>query len=122
MRKTILLLGTLALAGCGAAQTTYLRLDGQDIAGNPTLRQQLDLDRKACENDGEDKDCMAVRGYVSVPKDQAAAKHQQLAAIASQNAEVRNAVVLPPPTPNRTAVAKKQKSNPPAATPMSSQH
>jgi hypothetical protein len=61
MRKTVLLLGTL---------TTYLRLDGQDIAGNPALRQQLDLDSKASENEGGDRDCMAVKGYVSVPKDQ----------------------------------------------------
>jgi hypothetical protein len=122
MRKVVLLLGTLALADCGSApQTTYLRLDGQDIAGNATLSGQLDRDREACASEENDKDCMAVKGYVSVSKDQAAAKQQQLAAIAAQNAALKNVAVLPPPTPNKTAVIKKRKSNPPETTPTSSQ-
>jgi hypothetical protein len=57
---------------------------------------------------------MAVKGYVSVAPDQAAAKQQQLAAMAAQNAALKDVAVLPPPTPtgpHKTAAAKKQKSN-----------
>ena len=110
MREIVLLLGTLALTDCTASpETIYLRTDGQDIASNPALREQLDRDRLVCE---ADRDCMVIKGYVSVRKDQAAAKRQQLAAIASQNAQLKTMVVLPPPTPHKTAI-KKQKSNPP---------
>jgi hypothetical protein len=119
MRKVVLLLGTLALNDC-AAQTIYLRADGQDIAGSPALRQQLDRDRLACLDDLEGgQDCMAIKGYVSVRKDQAAAKQQQLAAIAAENAEREAVAALPPPTPTRrhqTAAVKKQKSKPPEIT------
>jgi hypothetical protein len=60
-------------------QTIYLRTDGQDIASNPTLRQQLDRDRIACQGELEDnKVCMAIKGYVSVRKDQAAANNNNL--------------------------------------------
>jgi hypothetical protein len=52
---------------------------------------------------------MAVKGYVSVPKDRAAAKEQQLATIAAQNADLKTMGVLPPPTPNKTTVIKKRK-------------
>jgi hypothetical protein len=118
MRRVAILLGTLALADCsGAAQRTiYLRTDGQDIASNPALGKQLDLDRKACESEGDDKACMAVKGYVSVAPDMAAAKQQQLAAMAAQNAALKDVAVLPLPTPtgpHNTAVAKKQKETAP---------
>jgi hypothetical protein len=115
MRKIALLFGTLALADCAASppETIYLRTDGQDIASNPALREQLDRDRDACEREGGGKDCMAVKGYVSIPPDRAASKKQQLAATAAQNAELKNTVVLPLPT--------QRKSNPPEATPKSSQ-
>jgi hypothetical protein len=120
MRKAVLLLGTLALADCSRPQTIYLRLDGQDIANNPALVKQLDLDRKVCEGEpsGDDNGCMAVKGYVSVPPDQAAEKQRLLAAIAAQNAALKN-VDVPPPSP---AAAKKQKSNPPTITLRSSQN
>jgi hypothetical protein len=39
---------------------------------------------------------MAIKGYVSVPKDQAAAKQQQLATIAAQNTEHETVSGLPP--------------------------
>jgi hypothetical protein len=117
VRRVFLILGTLALADCGGAQTIYLRLDGQDIASNPALRQQLDRDRIICQGEPENtQDCMAVKGYVSVRKDQAADKQEQLAAIAAQKAALENLAVLPPPTPSgphKTAAAKKQKSKPP---------
>jgi hypothetical protein len=117
VRKVSLLLGTLALTDC-AAQTVYLRTDGQDVASNPALRQQLDRDRIICQAEPEDtQDCMAVKGYVSVRKDQAADKQEQLAAIAAQKVALENLSVPPPPTrPHKTASAKKQKSTPPEIT------
>lgn len=121
MHKIVLLLGTLALTECAASpETIYLRTDGQDIASNPALREQLDRDRLVCEGD---TDCMVIKGYVSVRKDRAAAKQQQLATIAAQNAEREAVAVLPPPIPTRphkTAV-KKQKLNQPESTVRSSQ-
>jgi hypothetical protein len=125
MRKVVLLLGTLALTDC-AVQTIYLRTDGQDIASNPAFRQQLDRDRIACQGEpGDDQDCMATKGYVSVRQDQAATKQQQLAAIAAENAEREAVAVLPPPPPTRqhkTAAVKKQKPKPPESTLRSSQN
>ena len=113
--KIALLFGTLALADC-AAQTIYLRTDGQDIASNPALHQQLQLDRAVCQTEpGDDNDCMAVKGYVSVPKDQAAAKQRQLAAIAAQNAALETVSALPPlrsTTSSKAVAGKKQKSKP----------
>ena len=113
MRKVIVLLGTLALTDC-AAQTVYLRTDGQDIASNPALAKQLDLDRIICQGEPENtQDCMAVKGYVSVRKDQAADKQEQLAALAAQKAALENLAVPPPPTrPHKTASTKKQKPTP----------
>jgi hypothetical protein len=123
MHKLVLLLGTLTLTDC-AAQSVYLRTDGQDVANNSALRQQLDLDQATCQSEpGDDKDCMALKGYVSVPKDQAAAKQQQLAAVAAQNAAYNAAPVLPLPsvTPGKTAAAKKRKPKPPDSGLRSSQ-
>jgi hypothetical protein len=124
MRKVALLLGMLALTNC-AERTIYLRTDGQDMAGNPALHQQFELDRVTCQTEpGDDKDCMAVKGYVSVPKDQVAAKQRQLAAIAAQNAEQETVSELPPlrsTTPPKTLAGTKQKPRPPQITPASSQ-
>jgi hypothetical protein len=124
MRKVALLLGALlALTDC-AAKTVYLRTDGQDVASNPALSRQLELDHATCASEpGDDQDCMALKGYVSVPKAQAAAKQQQLAAMAAERAANEAALVLPPPsvTPGKTAAAKKRKSKPPESSLRSSQ-
>ena len=124
MRKLALLIGLL-LTDC-SAQTVYLRTDGQDIASNSTLRQQLELDRITCQVEpGDDQTCMAIKGYVSVPKDQAAAKQQQLSAMAGQNAQRDDTTsVLPPPTPpaDKAASAKKRKQKPPGSGLRSSQN
>ena len=126
MRKLALIVGLLMLTEC-AAQTVYLRTDGQDIANNSALRQQLDLDRLNCQAEpADDQTCMAIKGYVAVPKDQAAAKQQQLSAIAAQNAQHDDtASVPPPPVPaaDKTAAAtKKRKPKPPDNTLRSSQY
>jgi len=125
MRKFVLPLGTLALTACAAQTTTYLRTDGQDIASNPALHQQFELDRTICQTEpGDDRDCMAVKGYVSVSRDQAAAKQQQLAAIAAENAKhetVSEPPALRPTTSSKTLTARKQTAKPPAMAPTSSQ-
>ena len=77
MRKVALLLGMFALTDC-AENTIHLRTDGQDMAGNSALHEQFELDRVTCQTDpGDTRDCMAVKGYVAVPKDQAAAEQPQ---------------------------------------------
>jgi len=95
MRKVALLLWLFALTSC-AEKPIYLRTDGQDMAGNPALHQQFELDRTVCQSEpGDDKDCMAVKGYVSAPKDLAVVKQRQLAVIAAQNAEHETVSELP---------------------------
>src|SRR5215472_12939682 len=98
MRKIALLLGMFALTDC-AEKTIYLRTDGQDMAGNSALRQQFELDHANCLTEPEAQDCMAVKGYVAVPKEQAAAKQHQLAA---QNAQ-QEIVSEPPPLRSTTS-------------------
>lgn len=125
MRRAILLLGTLALTGC-TADTVYLRTDGQDLASNSDLRRQMELDRLTCQTEdaGDSRDCMAVKGYVAVPKYQAAAKQRQLAEIAAQNAAAADVTsVLPPPPvpPAKAAATKKRKPKPPNNSLRSSQ-
>jgi hypothetical protein len=125
MRKVALLLGMFALTNC-AEKTIYLRTDGQDLTGNPALHRQFELDHAICQTEpGDDQDCMAVKGYVSVPKDQAAAKQRQLAAIAAQNAESETVSGLAAPRstpPPKTLARKKQNSKPLENTPTSSQN
>jgi hypothetical protein len=115
-----------ALTDC-AEKTIYLRTDGQDMAGNPALHQQFELDHVTCQTTEprDDQDCMAVKGYVSVPKEQAAAKQRQLAAIAAQNAQHETVSELPQlrsTTPPKTLAGRKQKSKPPEIAPTSSQN
>ena len=125
MRKVALLLGVFALTAC-AERAIYLRTDGQDMAGNPALHQQFELDRATCQTEpGDDQDCMAVKGYVSVPKEQAAAKQRQLATLAAQNAEHETVSQLPPlrpTTPPKTLATKKPKPKPSEIAPTSSQN
>jgi hypothetical protein len=125
MRKVALFLGMLALTDC-AEKTIYLRTDGQVMADNSALHQQFELDRVTCQTEpGDTQDCMAVKGYVAVPKDQAAAKQRQLAAIAAQNAQ-QETVSEPPPlrstTPPKSLAGKKQKPKPAEITSTSSQN
>ncbi len=129
MRTVALLSVALALTACASQpHTIYLRADGQDIASDPLLRQQFDMDQTICQGEqqkaslggkmlaGQGWDqvvaaanrsdaavqvgqgCMAAKGYVSVPEDQAAAKRQELAAVAAEKAR-REAAAAPPPPP-----------------------
>ena len=95
----------------------YLRADGQVPASDPVLKQQFEMDRTVCricrawslqvedllalspspgraqEADQVGQGCMAGKGYVLVREDEAAAKQQELAAIAAEKSR-RNAAAL----------------------------
>lgn len=91
MRTFVILaaLGATTLAGCSATtqQTIpgiWIRADGQSGRTNPALAQQFEVDRAACRTGNDfDRACMAQRGYVLVPAQQAEAKAAQLRAQAS---------------------------------------
>ena len=97
-----ILLASAALAGCAIElsqpqpKMVWLRLDGQRGAGNPVLTRQFETDRTTCLGTAQQgidqsqavdpvaKDCMAAKGYIQVPEDQAEAKLQELAAANTQ--------------------------------------
>ncbi len=102
LRLGLFLLASAALAGCAyelsqpQSKMVWLRLDGQRGAGNPVLTRQFEADRAACLGTGVHdnelsqavdavaKDCMASKGYIQVPEDQAEAKIRELAAANAQ--------------------------------------
>ena len=97
-RLGCVLVASATLAGCASElspsrpQMVWLRLDGQRGSGNAALSQQFETDRTVClgkmqQDDEQDgpvdaaaADCMTKRGYIQVPKDQAEAKQEELAA------------------------------------------
>ena len=106
LRLGRVLLASATLVGCTyelslpQPQMVWLRLDGQRGTENPVLAQQFETDRTACLGATQQanepvgavaKDCMAAKGYIQVPEDQAEAKSQQLAATNFQ----RQASALP---------------------------
>lgn len=94
-------------------KNTWIRADGQRGMGNPALAQQFEMDKTICEGEMQKanlagsaacyglancvgvavardqsmgvvgKGCMAQRGYVLVPEDQAEAKAAELRLIAA---------------------------------------
>jgi hypothetical protein len=104
-----ILLASAMLAGCAyepsqpEPKMVWLRLDGQRGAENPVLTRQFETDRTACLGttqqsnepsqafDAVGKDCMAAKGYIQVPEDQAETKIQELAAANPQ----RHSPILP---------------------------
>jgi hypothetical protein len=102
LRIGCVLLASATLAGCAyelslpQQKMVWLRLDGQRGVGNPALTQQFETDRTACLGgtqqvngpsqavDAPEKACMAKKGYIQVPEDQAEAKRQELAATSAQ--------------------------------------
>jgi hypothetical protein len=95
LRIGAILLASATLAGCAHEQPpmVWLRLDGQRGAGNLVLTQQFETDQTICLGktrqgnersqvvDAVAKDCMAEKGYIQVPEDQAEVKSQELTAI-----------------------------------------
>jgi len=150
LRTLALLCAALALTACASQpHTTYLRADGQDMAGDPVLRQQFEMDRTICQGEqqkaslggkmlaGQGWDqvlaaanrsdsagqvgqgCMATKGYVLVPEDQAAVKQQELAAVAAEKARreaaaaaAAAAAARPPVAPQHAALKPKPRPKP----------
>lgn len=113
MRKIILSVALAGLvAGC-AQKVAYIRIDGQR-GSDPVLAQQFEIDRTICTGEMQKANvsgvtftgggvaglaaqiersnavgqvaqgCMAQKGYVSVPEDQAEAKTAEFAAVAAE--------------------------------------
>jgi hypothetical protein len=124
MHRAILLIASVALAGC-ATRSVYLLADGRLPASDPVMNQQFETDSTVCQRevqkanslsgnlreqnfaDKVDQSCMAAKGYVSVPEEQVPAKQQELAAIAAEKAR-REAAAAPPPLPTHRLAAKKK--------------
>ena len=93
----------VTLAGCSIdPELTWLRADGQSVQNNSLLETQEATDELAClgaqengkpfqfgvrrnaEADSVGRRCMAEKGYLLVPKDQAEKRRAELAAAASE--------------------------------------
>jgi hypothetical protein len=99
LRLGSVLLASAMLAGCAnepqpppPAQLVWLRVDGQRGAGNLALTKKFETDRRACLGATPQANapvqpvepaataCMANKGYIQVPQEQAEAKSRALAA------------------------------------------
>ncbi|MGY3622002.1 hypothetical protein [Bradyrhizobium sp. USDA 10063] len=109
-----------------APKMLWVRADGQRANGNPALITQFELDSNSCLGehnkaalsgvmvsggglagvaaeikrsnaaDTVARGCMAEKGYLQVPEDQAAAKQAELAAIAEQKRQQEAPAAAPP--------------------------
>jgi uncharacterized lipoprotein YajG len=120
-----------------APKMLWLRADGQRASDNPVLRTQYELDATSCLGernkanlsgvtftggglsgiaaavdrsnaaDTVQRGCMAEKGYLLVPEDQAAAKQADLAAVAEEKRKQEAAAAAPPaPTKPRKPMSK----------------
>ena len=131
MRIVVLICAASTLAGC-ARDMVYLRLDGKPAANDPVLAQQFEVDRTVCAGEMQranvsgvtfsgggmaglaaqierqqavgqvGQGCMAQKGYLLVPKDQAAAKAAELAAINAEKIRREEAAQAPVNSPARS--------------------
>jgi hypothetical protein len=126
MRLITAIFALLVLAACTHTPPpppmVWVRMDGQRIADNPTLARQGESDKATCGGNAQAapsstlvetnltdqtmasmdsmKDCMAQKGYLLVPADQAELVREQHAATSAQ---LQPAL---PPTPPPHATAK----------------
>lgn len=139
----------LALTACAHAPSpptmVWVRADGQRIADNPMLAQQRESDKTICQDDAQPdlasttpvgtnqpveqqqstaemdaiKGCMAQRGYLLVPADQAeAVREHQLTATEAQRQPAavttpRHAARKPKPKPEPKLQPPQQSPEPP---------
>jgi hypothetical protein len=113
----------------------WIRTDGKRAAGDPVLAQQFDVDRTVClgerqkaalsgvtfanggfaaavaaqergnSADAVAKGCMAEKGYLMVPEDQAEERRAEMAAVAEEKRK-QEAAATAPPSKSRKPVAK----------------
>ena len=95
------------VAGCAAASQnmTWIRGDGRAVLGDAVLMRRFDVDRTICFGERQKaavdaiaRGCMAQRGYLLVPQNEAAARSAELAAIAAEKAR-RDAFAAKRPIP-----------------------
>lgn len=123
MRMIFIPLVISLLCGCAEQKYAVLRLDGQSIAESPRLQQAYETDVAICNGEtqkanlsktrtyagglaaiAEDIEhkraaedvmtgCMAQKGYVRVPEEQADAKKKQIQAVAQMKGDVATASI-----------------------------
>src|SRR5665647_276214 len=133
------------LSGC-AKEMVYLRIDGQRGSTDPVLAQQFEVDRTICSGEMQKANvsgvtyagggmaglaaqiersnavgqvaqgCMAQRGYLSVPKEEAEAKMADLAAVADEKKRREAAAEAATRTAALPLPAKKKKQTAATAT------
>lgn len=141
----VCLFSSVALSGC-AREMVYLRIDGQRGSADPVLAQQFEVDRTICSGEMQKANvsgvtfagggmagvaaqiersnavgqvaqgCMAQRGYISVPKEEAEAKMAELVAVAEEKKRREAAVEAATKTAALPLPAKKKKQAAAAAT------
>jgi hypothetical protein len=119
-----------------APKMLWVRADGQRSSDNPALRTQFELDGTSCLGernkanlsgvtftggglsgiaaavdrsnaaDTVQRGCMAEKGYLLVPEEQAAEKQAELATIAEQKRKQEEAAAAPAPAKPRKPMAK----------------
>lgn len=138
----IVAFGAMLAGCAAAPKMLWVRADGQRAGDNPTLRTQYELDATACLGernkanlsgvtftggglagvvaaqersnaaDTVQRGCMAEKGYLLVPEDQAEAKQAELAAIVEQKRQQETAAT------NAAPLKKPHKSAGAPATPV----
>ena len=139
------LISAVALSGC-AREMAYVRLDGHSTLGDPVLAQQFQVDAAICNGEMQKANvsgvtfsggglagiaaqversnavgqvaqgCMAQRGYLIVPKEEAPAKLAELAAVAEEKKRREDAAQREDAAKIAAIVAKKKKPQSTAAT------
>jgi hypothetical protein len=114
MRTFALAVTLATLTGCATQKYVYVRADGQRLFDDPVLQQQFKMDATVCEGDTNKAGlsgvavyggglagaaatidranavgrvavgCMAEKGYVQVPEEQAGAERARLAEIEAE--------------------------------------
>ena len=126
-----------------APKMLWLRADGQRATENPVLKTQYELDATSClgernkanlsgvtftggglggviaaqnRSDAADtvqRGCMAEKGYLLVPEDQAPQKQAELAAIAEEKRKQEAAAAAPPSKPPKSPKPPAKPPTPP---------
>lgn len=116
MNKVPYLLAAFLLSSCAQNRTTFIRTDGQDIRSSVALQQQHQIDMEVCRGEAQraslsagasfagiheeiqrmksteavGNGCMASKGYLNVPEEQAETIRQSFADTQKDRAKVAN--------------------------------
>jgi hypothetical protein len=134
----------LAACATAPPPMAWVRTDGQRAAGDPVLAQQFDVDRTVClgerqraalsgvtiasgglaaamaaqdrgnSADAAARGCMADKGYLMVPEDQAEAKRAEMAVVAEEKRKKESAAAAAPTAPPKAHKPIAKPTTPPA--------